>query len=440
MTAQASPEHFDVVVIGGGPGGSTAGTYLTRAGMSVLILEREKFPRFHIGESMLPHSNDIFRELGVWPALERAGFMRKLGADFATANGGRFQRFWFRDGLGSPYAQTFQVERSRFDEILLDHAAGSGCTVRQEARASELNLGENETELTYLWRGEQRRARCRWLIDATGRDTFVGKKLGMPRIPTQSDRRIATYAHYRGVGRNEGDAAGNITIYRINGGWFWFIPLDAEKTSVGFVQRNDDAKASGLGPDERLAQIITSHGAPRVRMQNAEMIGDVHTTADYSYCFENFSPHPRVLFAGDAAGFTDPIFSSGVMLALKSGRLAARAISKAESERRAALPASVRRAYTKEVRRMMTIYVKLIDAFYDDPSFEIFMHPVPKLDIARAVLAVVGGLTEMPFALRWRLWVFHFLARLQRRFQIAPKIDFAAEQGKPRTPAPVAAP
>src|SRR4029077_19118533 len=124
-TTAAAPqsESFDVVIVGGGPGGSTAGAYLAMAGRKVLILEREKFPRFHIGESMLPFSNDIFKETGVWPKLERGGFMPKLGAEFCTANGSRFQRFWFGRGIGPAYAQTFQVERARFDQVLLNHAA-----------------------------------------------------------------------------------------------------------------------------------------------------------------------------------------------------------------------------------------------------------------------------------------------------------------------------
>jgi flavin-dependent dehydrogenase len=432
-TDAAQAESFDAVILGGGPGGSTAGAYLAMAGRKVLILEREKFPRFHIGESMLPFSNDIFKETGVWPKLERGGFMPKLGAEFCTANGSRFQRFWFGRGIGPAYAQTFQVERARFDQVLLNHAASLGCTVREEARAVDVDLAGDEHVVKYEWMGGTSTARCRWLLDATGRDTFMGKKLGLPRVPTQDDRRIATYAHFRGVFRNEGDAAGHITIVRLPGGWFWFIPLDAEKTSVGFVQRVDDLRASGRRPEESFDFVTQNYKELHARLREAERIGEIHTTADYSYRFEDFSPHPRVFFVGDAAGFTDPIFSSGVMMAMKSARLAARLISETDRARKAGLPAARRRYYTREVGRMMMVYIKMITAFYDNPSFELFMHPAPVMKIPDAIVAIVGGATELPFRLWWRMKVFYLLCSLQRRLGIAPRIDFRAEEA-PREP------
>ena len=428
MTPPPSVETFDVVIIGGGPGGSTAGAYLAKAGRKVLVLEREKFPRFHIGESMLPFSNDLFKETGVWPKLVDGGFMPKKGAEFCTANGSRFQRFWFARGISPEYGQTFQVERARFDLVLLDHAASLGCTVRQEARASAVTFGDGDQEVTYEWNGDNRTARCRWLLDATGRDTFVGKTLGLARIPTQEDRRIATYAHFHGVFRNDGDAAGHITIVRLPGGWFWFIPLDAEKTSVGYVQKVDTLRESGLRPEESFDLVTQNFKELRDRLRDAARIGGIHTTADYSYRFETFAPHPRVLFVGDAAGFTDPIFSSGVMMALKSARVAAQLIGEVDLCGANGLSDRQRRFYTREVQRMMTVYIKMITAFYDNPSFELFMHPAPVLNIPSAIVAIVGGATELPFHLWWRMKAFYALCWLQRRFGVAPRIDFQAEE------------
>ena len=434
MIEPSPAETFDTVIIGGGPGGSTAGAYLAKAGRKVIILEREKFPRFHIGESMLPFSNDVFKETGVWPKLVDGGFMEKKGAEFCTANGTRFQRFWFARGISPEYGQTFQVERARFDQVLLDHAASLGCTVREEARASGLVLGDSEHEVTYEWQGTTHTVRCRWLLDATGRDTFVGKSLGLSRVPTQEDRRIATYAHFRGVFRNEGDAAGHITIVRLPGGWFWFIPLDAEKTSVGYVQRVDDLRESGRRPEESFDFVTQNYKELHDRLREAERLGGIHTTADYSYRFETFAPHPRVFFVGDAAGFTDPIFSSGVMMAMKSARVAARLMGEADAAGAAGLSPAQRRLYTRDVNRMMTVYVKMITAFYDNPSFELFMHPAPVLNIPSAIVAIVGGATELPFRLWWRMKAFYFFCWLQRRFAIAPRIDFHAEE----TPRPLA--
>ncbi len=421
---------FDAIIIGGGPGGSTAGAYLAKAGRKVLILEREKFPRFHIGESMLPFSNDLFKETGVWPKLVNGGFMPKKGAEFCSANGSRFQRFWFARGISPEYGTTYQVERARFDKVLLDHAASLGCVVREEARASGLTLGQGSElhEISYECEGTTQTARARWLLDATGRDTFVGKSLGLGRVPTQTDRRIATYAHFRGVFRNEGDAAGHITIVRLPGGWFWFIPLDAEKTSVGYVQRAEDLRTSGRKPEESFDYVTQHYKELHSRLRGAERMGGIHTTADYSYRFEDFAPHPRVFFVGDAAGFTDPIFSSGVMMALKSARVASRLIAEADAAGTEGLTPAQRRFYTRDVRRMMTVYINMIGAFYDNPSFELFMHPAPVLNIPSAIVAIVGGATELPFRLWWRMKVFYLLCRLQRRFGIAPRIDFAAEE------------
>jgi flavin-dependent dehydrogenase len=433
MIDPSAVESFDTVIIGGGPGGSTAGAYLAKAGRQVLVLEREKFPRFHIGESMLPFSNDLFKETGVWPKLVDGGFMPKKGAEFCTANGTRFQRFWFARGIGPEYGQTFQVERARFDQVLLQHAASLGCHVREEARACAVTFGKDEHLLTYEWSGAQRKVSCRWLLDATGRDTFVGKSLGLSRVPTQQDRRIATYAHFRGVFRNEGDAAGHITIVRLPGGWFWFIPLDAEKTSVGHVQRVDDLRESGRRPEESFDFVTQNYKELHDRLHDAVRIGDIHTTADYSYRFETFAPRPRVLFVGDAAGFTDPIFSSGVMMALKSARLAARLMGEADAAGRGGLSLAQRKFYTRDVNRMMTVYIKMITAFYDNPSFELFMHAGPVLNLPSAIVAIVGGATELPFRLWWRMKLFYLLCWLQRRIGIAPRIDFQAEE----TPAPL---
>jgi hypothetical protein len=297
----------------------------------------------------------------------------------------------------------------------------------------DVDLVGDEHVVKYEWRGATSTARCRWLLDATGRDTFMGKKLELPRVPTQDDRRIATYAHFRGVFRNEGDAAGHITIVRLPGGWFWFIPLDAEKTSVGYVQRVDDLRASGRRPEESFDFVTQNYKELHTRLREAERIGEIHTTADYSYRFENFTPHPRVLFVGDAAGFTDPIFSSGVMMAMKSARLAARLIGETDLARQPGLPAAQQRYYTREVGRMMMVYIKMITAFYDNPSFELFMHPAPVMKIPDAIVAIVGGATELPFRLWWRMKVFYLLCSLQQRLGVAPRIDFRTEE-TPREP------
>lgn len=417
-------ETPDVLIAGGGPGGCAAATYLARAGRRVLLLERDAHPRFRVGESLLPYGNDLLREMGVWEKIvAHGGFMEKRGAEFCTADGACFQRFSFAKGLGPAYAHTYQVERAKFDALLFAHAAEQGARTLERATVTAVRPGPDHVEVDYDHAGERRTARARHFLDATGRDAVAGRLLRLRKTATQAARRLATYAHFRGVTRNEGPAAGNITIARAPGGWFWFIPLDAEKTSVGYVRRLDEFKARGLPPGDDFDAAARRFPAIRERLAAAARVGDFHSTGDYSYRFATFAPHPRVLLAGDAAGFVDPIFSSGVMMALKSARLAARLVTRADGR---GLGPLARHRYTAEVRRMMDLYGGVIRAFYDDPSFELFMHPEPPWELRSAVLAIVGGRTELPFRLRWRVGAFHVCRRLQRWIPLAPRLPSLA--------------
>ncbi len=422
-------ETVDVVIAGGGPGGSAAGIHLGRAGLRALLLEKEQHPRFRIGESLLPYGNDLLRELGVWEKIETCGhFMRKPGAEFCTADGERSVQFWFEARLGARYASTFQVERAPFDALLLEHAAESGCTVRQRCAITQITPHPDHVIVEYTQDGARREVRASWVVDATGRDAIAGRTLGVPKHPTQSATRIATYAHFHGVVGPDGPAAGSITIVRLPAGWFWFIPLNAGTTSVGYVQLTSDFKAAGRPPEESFTQTVAAHAGLAARMATATRIGDFRTTADYSYRFATFAPHPRVLLVGDAAGFVDPIFSSGVMIALQSARVAARTIAERPDR---PLTSAAQKKYTRSVKRMLDVYTRMIGTFYDRAGFELLMDPQPVLDIPSSVAAIVGGCTELPFRLRWRLEAFYLLARLQRWLPVAPRIPFLSNPAEP---------
>jgi flavin-dependent dehydrogenase len=414
-------ELHDAVIIGGGPAGAVAGAYLARAGLRPLILEKEKFPRFAIGESLLPCGNDILKDLGVWPELEKGGFVKKYGADFTSGKSERFNRYWFRNALGKSYEHTFQVERAAFDQILLNRARSEGCEVMEGVRVSSVK--ENEKGfLTIIYDHSDGRqtVKCRWLIDASGRCGVAGTNLKMPKVPTRDRKMVAIYGHFSGVRRNSGEAAGHTVIVRFKEGWFWFIPLSSDKTSVGAVVPPDLLRENRGDLEKCFQHCLETTPDAKSRMGQAQSLQPLRATADYSWRFQSFAKN-RVLLTGDAAGFVDPIFSSGVMLAMKSGRLAAEVIRKAELEKRA-LTAKECRAYTQEISGWMSLYGRIIRSFYDPAGFEIFMHPLPYFQIPRSIGYLVGGQMDLPLSQRLRIAVFGAICRLQQVLSIAPTI------------------
>ena len=416
-----SEEPLDAVIIGGGPAGAVAGAYLARAGMRPLILEKEKFPRFAIGESLLPCGNDILKELRIWPELERGGFLKKYGADFTSGQSERFNRYWFRNALGKNYEHTFQVERAAFDQILLDRARSEGCSVKEEACVS--SMAEDEKgffKISYNESGEKRSVKSRWLIDASGRSGVAGAYLKMPKVPTRNRKMVAVYGHFSGVRRNSGEAAGHTVIVRFKEGWFWFIPLSSDKTSIGAVVPPSLLREQGGDLEMCFQHCLETTPDAKSRMTQAKSLQPLRATADYSWRFRSFALN-RVLLTGDAAGFVDPIFSSGVMLAMKSGRLAANLIRKAELENRG-LTLKECRAYTKKVSGWMSLYGRIIRSFYDRAGFEIFMHPLPYFQIPRSIGYLVGGQMDLPLPQRLRIAAFGAICRLQRILNIAPGI------------------
>ena len=415
---------YDAIIIGGGPGGSTAGSALAQAGKRVLILEREHFPRFHVGESLIPFGNEELRAIGVWPKLERSGFMPKLGAEFVTGNSTASIRILFGRYLHPDYAQTFQVERSRFDHLLLDHAVESGCEVWQGTQVKSAELSDDGVKVTCVRAGETRELTARWLFDASGRDAFLGKQMQLEKTDLGLPKKFATFAHFHGVRRNDPPAHGHITVVRLDFGWFWMIPLDEEKTSIGLVQTLEHFRASGLKPEEFFEQVVATTPELQRRMGEAKRVSDFYFAGDYTYRHLR-NAGPRWLLVGDAAGFIDPIFSSGVMLAIKSGHLAAQEVLAAD---RAGTPLTSRAQtrYTREVGKMCRVFLNMIRMFYDNHSFEVFMTPCPYPGMEAAVNNLVAGNTRLGWRLRVRVWAFYAICTLQRWVAIVPKLTLAS--------------
>jgi flavin-dependent dehydrogenase len=415
--------QYDAIIIGGGPGGTTAGTALARAGKKVLIVERERFPRFHVGESLIPYGNDIFSAIGVWEKMRRANFMPKLGAEFVLGNSKATTSILFARYLAKRYAHTFQVERAVFDELMLRHAQESGCEVWQDTQVKSAAVTEEGSTVTCVRDGKTQELNGRWLFDASGRDAFLGKQLGLAKTDLGMPKKFATFAHFRGVRRNEPPADGHITVVRLDFGWFWMIPLTAEKTSIGLVQTLDHFQKTGLKPGECFEHVVAGSTELRRRMADAERVSEFCFAGDYTYRHLR-NAGPRWFLIGDAAGFVDPIFSSGVMLAVKSGYMAAQEALAADRAGRPLTPRSQAR-YTREVGNMCHVFLRLIKMFYDNRSFEVFMTPKPNKGMEWAVHNAVAGNTSAPWLLSLRLWAFYAVCAVQRRFALVPRLDYA---------------
>ena len=428
-------ERYDAVIIGGGPAGSTAGAYLARAGLRVLIVEKEKFPRFHIGESLMPVANAVLREIGVWDKMAQAGFVPKYGAEFHVGNGSALPKHVeFAKGMVPGLDFTYQVERSRFDQLLLRHAAELGCAVREETRAAAIqetgSRGMAGYDITLQPAAASREdpagesvVQCAYLIDASGRDQLFRKPI--PAVPANPDlnKRVAIYAHFRGVGRSAGRAGGNIVITRHADGWGWLIPVDEDRTSVGVVTTTGRMRAGRLKPEALFREIIADSHRMATALENAVPTSPFHVTADYNYRARRFAA-PRLLLVGDAACFLDPMFSTGVFIALLSAKLASEEVIAAHGRDNAPLSFWQRRRYARRLDRNLSTLRKLVLAFYDNASFSVFMERQAPLKMFPAINSLVAGHADPPWRVRWRYWLFLAVCWLQKRRPVVPPVDF----------------
>jgi flavin-dependent dehydrogenase len=419
----------DVIVIGGGPAGSTAAAFLARRGVRVILLERDTLPRFHIGESLLASVNEVFEAIGATELIRSAGFTEKWGASFITPDGGveRFADFAISDEVRSP--QTWQVPRERFDDMLLRHAAACGADVRERHRVLDLSFDPDGVSVTCRRNDETRSdgqvplapdpasavtLRARAVIDGSGRASLLGRRFEL-RVDEPGLANVAIFAHYAGVPRLEGRRAGDIRIIaRHDGGWFWLIPISNELMSVGVVlpQRAFQAQPR-LEHGELLQRLMADTPAAARLMAAAERRWPVRVERDFSYGSKRYAGD-RWITVGDAGSFLDPVFSSGVAIALESGLEGARAVL--AGLERGDLSARNFATFDRRQHARYRAFRRFVVSFYTEGFRDLFFSEDPPERMFRAVVTVLAGYWRPSLLTRIWLRLFFLSVTLQERF------------------------
>jgi flavin-dependent dehydrogenase len=417
---------YDVAIIGGGPAGSTAATLLAKASRRVIVLEREKFPRFHIGESLLPFSTQAFDRLGVREKLDRT-FLPKFGAEIVAACGTKGVKFYFKDGFRTRRDRAYQVTRSEFDKLLLEHSRENGAEVREETEVKKIAFEEDRVKIDIETSdGARSTIESRYLLDCSGRQTTLGNFFKLKKSYDHLQK-FSVFAHYENVDRAEGVDGTLIRMVRGLDRWFWMIPLTPTRMSIGVVMDTTTYRAMKLPAEAALEKCIGEQPMVLERMTRAERVSPVYSAGDYSYRNARLFGD-RWLLAGDAAGFIDPVFSSGVFLAIMSAEKAADALDEVlndESKKRRLF-----KDYSRRVNYVMDVYLTFVTSWYrrSKEFTEVFLNPTETLQLAPAVNAVLAGNEGGSFAIRWRMWLFYFFVNAQRFFAFSPRLSLVPKK------------
>ena len=356
---------YDAIVIGGGPAGSTVAALLAEKGREVVVLEKSKFPRYHVGESLMPYCYFTFERLGIVDQLNERAYTQKHSVQFVTSDGKISAPFYFFQHLDHPAATTWQVKRSEFDELMLENARAKGAEVREETQVVDFIYEDGRVVgvVAESAAGERYELNAQITIDASGRDgIFQSKKKWRRRDPKLN--KIAIWTLYKGAKRDPGLDEGATTVaYLEDRGWFWNIPMRDDIVSSGIVAERDYLYKDTRDPKEIFEREIENNVWIKEHLSCGEQFGEYWVTGEYSYRSEHCADDGIVL-VGDAFAFLDPVFSSGVFLALKSGEMAADAIDVALES--GDVSASQFRDYGERLCQAIETMRSLVYAFYDN--------------------------------------------------------------------------
>lgn len=399
----------DVLVIGGGPAGSTTATLLARKGWRVVQLEKAKHPRFHIGESLLPMNLPILERLGVLDQVRDMGIF-KPGAEFPIDDT-NYNTFRFERALDPKFPYAYQIKREQFDQMLFEHARANGVDAREQVEVLRVDIGQDGRPSVAHARnadGEEFAIRPRYIVDASGRDTFFGNKLKLKR-KSGAHQSAAIFSHFTGVERRPGEDAGNITVQRFAHGWMWLIPLQNDVMSVGAVCFPEYLKQRRGETESFLMKTLESETQVWARMRGAQRVAPVHVTGNYSYtCSRMYGP--GWVMVGDAYAFVDPVFSSGVYLGMNGAEHAADVVDGALRE--PAREAALQRAMDKRLRRGLKHFTWFIYRFTTPVMQRLFSEPRNYWQVEQAVISMLAGDVFDNRAVLRRLRVFRAIYAL----------------------------
>jgi flavin-dependent dehydrogenase len=369
---------YDCLVIGGGPAGCTTAALVAEAGFQTLLVERAEVPRFHVGESLMPESYWTLKRLGVISKLERSEFSRKIGVQFVDETGKQSQPFFFRQHDDRDSSETWHVERAHFDKLLFDNAADKGADCLDRTRVVELDLRSESPHRAVLRDagGSTRSVEAKVVVDATGQHSMIANQLRL-RVMNPQFRKAAIWGHFRIPPRTE--SAGTVTTILHTEGkraWFWHIPVAPDRVSIGLVSDNDYLLKDRGSPECVFDEELRRCPGLTDRLHESKRLGKLQVAKEFSYTSKQHAGNGWVL-VGDAFGFIDPIYSTGVFLALRSGELAADCIMDGLS--RGDVSATQLGQWTAEFKQGIQLFHKLVDAFYTNEfSFAKFLKEHPE--------------------------------------------------------------